>query len=307
MTPALPRSKSGSLAIDLFRALRPAQWTKNVIVLAAFFFALGDRSLTGLSPLLGVQALAAALLFCLVSSGVYLVNDLGDIEADRLHPLKCKRPIAAGRIPPVAAWALALALFALGIGGGMALNNQVGAALASYIALQLIYTAWLKQVALVDVMVIATGFVLRAITGALAVQVPISPWLLLCTFLLALFLGLCKRRHEKTLLDDRADQHRAVLEHYDSGLMDKLIVITAACTILAYSVYTLWPDTVDKFNSHGLGFTIPFVVFGVFRYLDLVYRHGKGGQPEQVLLSDVPLLVSIALFAATVLTVIGLR
>jgi 4-hydroxybenzoate polyprenyltransferase len=155
--------------------------------------------------------------------------------------------------------------------------------------------------------VIAAGFVMRAITGALAVHVPISPWLLLCTFLLALFLGLCKRRHEKLLLDDEAGQHRAVLDRYDPVLMDKLITVTASCTILAYSVYTLWPDTVEKFNSHGLGFTIPFVIFGIFRYLDLVYRHGQGGQPEQILFSDVPLLAAIALFGATVLAVIGLQ
>jgi 4-hydroxybenzoate polyprenyltransferase len=287
--------------------LRPAQWIKNVIVLAAFFFALGDRSLTGLSLMIGLRALAAAAFFCLVSSGVYLVNDLGDIAADRLHPLKRRRPIAAGRIPPVAAWVMALMLFAVGVGGGMMVNNQVGLALAAYVALQLIYTAWLKHIALVDIMVIAAGFVLRAITGALAVHVPISPWLLLCTFLLALFLGLCKRRHEKLLLDDEAGQHRAVLDRYDPVLMDKLITITASCTILAYSVYTLWPDTVEKFNSHGLGFTIPFVIFGIFRYLDLVYRHGQGGQPEQILFSDVPLLAAIALFGATVLAVIGLQ
>lgn len=296
-----------SLTLDLVRALRPAQWTKNVIVLAAFFFALGDRSLTGLTPGLGLQALIAAGLFCLVSSGVYLINDLGDIDADRLHPLKRQRPIAAGRIPLPAAWALALALFAAGVGGGLLLNSRVGVALAAYVALQLIYTAWLKKIALVDIMVIAAGFVLRAVTGALAVSVPISPWLLLCTFLLALFLGLCKRRHEKILLDDGAEQHRAVLEQYNPLLLDQLIAIVSACTILAYSIYTLWPETVEKFGSHGLGVTIPFVVFGIFRYLDLVYRHGKGGQPEKILLSDAPLLTAIALFGASVLAVIGLR
>ncbi len=306
MTATLPRPESGSFVMNLVRALRPAQWSKNVIVLAAFFFALGDRSLSGLTPELGLRALASAFFFCLVSSGVYLVNDLGDIAADRLHPLKCRRPIAAGLIAPPVAWGLAVALFAVGIGGGLLLNIRVGVALSAYVVLQLVYTAWLKRIALVDVMVIAAGFVLRAITGAVAVAVPISPWLLLCTFLLALFLGLCKRRHEKILLDDTAEQHRAVLEKYNPLLLDQLIAIVSACTILAYSIYTLWPDTIEKFGSRHLGLTIPFVIFGVFRYLDLVYRHGKGGQPEQILLSDGPLLVAIALFGATVLAVIGL-
>jgi 4-hydroxybenzoate polyprenyltransferase len=292
---------------DLVRTLRPAQWTKNIIVLAAFFFALGDRTLEGLTPALGLRGLAAALLFCLVSSGVYIVNDLGDREADRLHPLKRFRPIAAGRIPPAIAWLLALMLFFVGIGGGVLLDLRVGAVLAGYVALQLVYTVRLKRIPLVDVMVISAGFVLRAITGAFAVVVPISPWLLLCTYLLALFLALCKRRHEKNLLDETADQHRAVLEKYDTRLMDQLINITAACTILAYSIYTFQPETVQKFGTHGLGLTIPLVIFGIFRYLDLVYRHGEGGQPEKILLSDIPMQASVALFGLVVLAVIGLQ
>jgi 4-hydroxybenzoate polyprenyltransferase len=179
--------------------------------------------------------------------------------------------------------------------------------LAGYVMLQLVYTAWLKRIPLVDIMFIAAGFVMRAVTGALAVSVPISPWLLLCTFLLALFLALCKRRHEKNLLENgSADKHRAVLEKYDPQLMDQLITIVAACTILAYSIYTLLPETVQKFGTHALGITIPLVIFGIFRYLDLVYRHGKGGQPEKILLTDLPLLASIALFGLTVLTVIKL-
>lgn len=291
---------------DLLQTLRPAQWTKNIIVLAAFFFALGDRSLQGITPVLGLRGLVAVFLFCLVSSGVYIVNDIGDRAADRVHPLKRFRPIAAGRIPIAFAWVLAAALFLAGVGGGLILDARVGLVLLGYVALQLVYTAGLKRIALVDIMVIAAGFVLRAITGAYAVDVPISPWLLLCTYLLALFLALCKRRHEKILLEDTADQHRPVLEKYDPRLMDQLIVITAACSILAYSIYTLLPETVAKFNTHSLGVTIPLVIFGLFRYLDLVYRHGKGGQPEKILLTDIPLLASIALFGLTVLTVIKL-
>ena len=302
-----PESRPRRPARDLFLALRPTQWTKNAIVLAAFFFALGDHSLGTLPLGLGVRALGAALLFCLVSSAVYLMNDLGDLAADRLHPLKRLRPIAAGRVPAAAAYRAATSLALLGIVGGWLLEPRVGLALAAYLVMQLAYTVWLKKIALVDLLVIAAGFVLRAMTGALAVRVPISPWLLLCTFLLALFLGLCKRRHEKRLLDDpSATRHRAVLEQYDTALLDPLIAISASCTILAYAVYTLWPDTVAKFHSHGLGFTIPFVVFGIFRYLDLVYRHGRGGRPEKLLLTDAPLLIDIALFALSVLGVIAL-
>lgn len=298
---------SNSLVRELLKALRPAQWTKNAIVLAAFFFALGDRSLQGLTPFLGLRALAAALFFCLISSAVYLINDLGDIQADRLHPLKKNRPIAAGRISPLLAWIVAFLLLAAGIGGSLYMDAGVGLVLSGYVILQLIYTLWLKRIALIDIMIIAAGFVLRAVAGAVAVHVPISPWLLLCTFLLALFLALCKRRHEKTLLEDSAEQHRAVLEKYDPRLMDQLISIVAACTILAYAIYTMWPETVLKFGSHALGVTIPFVIFGIFRYLDLVYRHGKGGQPEKILMTDRPLLAAIALFGLTVLAVIGLN
>jgi len=155
----------------------------------------------------------------------------------------------------------------------------------------------------VDVFVIAAGFVLRAGAGALAARVAISPWLLLCAFLLALFLALCKRRHEKRLLEDRADDHRASLEGYDARLLDLLIAIVSAVTIACYAIYTLWPDTVDKFNTHGLGLTVPLVIFGLFRYLDLVYRHDQGGQPEKVLFGDPPLLVCLGAYALTVLVV----
>jgi 4-hydroxybenzoate polyprenyltransferase len=305
MTRESPPGKS--IIRDLFKALRPSQWTKNAVVLAAFFFALGDRSLQGVTPILGLRAVIAALFFCLVSSAVYLINDLGDVQADRLHPLKKNRPIASGRISPLLAWIMAFVLLTIGIGGSLAFDASVGFVLSGYVILQLIYTLWLKHIALIDIMIIAAGFVLRAIAGAVAVHVPISPWLLLCTFLLALFLALCKRRHEKTLLDDSAEQHRAVLETYDPRLMDQLISIVAACTILAYAIYTMWPETVAKFGSHGLGITVPFVIFGIFRYLDLVYRHGKGGQPEQILMTDRPLLVAIALFGLTVLAVISLN
>ncbi|MBN1557251.1 MAG: decaprenyl-phosphate phosphoribosyltransferase [Lentisphaerae bacterium] len=289
---------------DRFAAMRPTQWVKNVVVPAAFFFAFWDRSRAiplGLADLGAV--LLAAVLFCLVSSGVYLLNDIRDREADRHHPLKRRRPLAAGRVSPAEAGRLAAVLL---LGGGLLawwLSPAFFAVAAAYVAMQLVYTCRLKTVPLVDIMVIAAGFVLRALAGALVIGVTISPWLLLCTFLLALFLALCKRRHEKVVLADAAERSRPALQGYDAQLLDQLIVMAGGATLVSYAIYTLWPQTVAKFGTHGLGFTVPFVVFGLFRYLDLVYRHDKGDRPERILLSDGPLLATVLLYGVTAVAV----
>ena len=291
----------------LLRALRPSQWIKNLIVLAAYFFARWDpgqqAQAAGILPVLRV--LTAAGLFCLISSAIYLVNDIRDVEADRAHPVKRRRPIAAGELRIGVAWAMALLLLAAGLGGGFFLSANFCLLACGYVTLQLAYTFGLKRVALLDVFMIASGFVLRAVAGALAIDVRISPWLLLCTFLLALFLGLCKRRHEKRLLDDSdAQQHRQALAGYEEGLLDMLIGIAASAAVVAYAIYTLSPETVSRFGTSRLGLTIPFVVFGVFRYLDLVYRHEQGGRPEKVLLTDRTLMVTVLLYALTALAVL---
>jgi len=287
----------------ILRALRPSQWIKNLIVLAAYFFARWDSQQaldTGLLPVLRV--VTAAGLFCLISSAIYLVNDIRDVEADRAHPVKRRRPIAAGELSIGAAWAMSLLLLATGLGGGFFLSANFCLLACGYVALQLAYTFGLKRVALLDVFMIAIGFVLRAVGGALAIDVRISPWLLLCTFLLALFLGLCKRRHEKRLLADcDAQQHREALAGYEEGLLDMLIGIAASATVVSYAIYTLSPETVSRFGTSRLGLTIPFVVFGVFRYLDLVYRHEQGGRPEKVLLTDRTLIVTVLLYALAAL------
>jgi len=287
---------------DIIRTLRPNQWTKNVIVFAAFVFAFWDRSrTTHLDASACVDAVVAFVIFCAVSSGIYILNDIKDVKVDRTHPVKKNRPIAAGLIPLSLAWPLTLLLLAGGLLTSLYLPPSFTAVVAAYVLIQLVYSYGLKQVALVDVFVIATGFVLRAIAGAVALpDVTISPWLLLCTFLLALFLALCKRRHEKILL---SDEHRPSLEKYDKDLLDQLIAITSAASIVSYAIYTLWPKTVEKFGTHSLGFTIPFVVFGIFRYLDLVYRHEKGDRPEKILLTDIPLLVDIFLYAVSILLI----
>jgi 4-hydroxybenzoate polyprenyltransferase len=289
---------------DWLSLIRINQWTKNVVVLAAMVFAAGDmgigRVVTPANVLLVASAFAS---FCLVASGIYITNDLFDLESDRCHPAKRFRPLAAGRIGRGPAGAAGVVFIA----AGMVLARHASAPLAvvvtAYAAIQILYTTFLKRFALVDVVVIAAGFVLRAVAGAVAISVHISPWLLLCAFILAMFLALCKRRHEKRLLADSGAEHRVSLDGYDERLLDQLIAVTAGATIVCYSIYTLWPDTVHKFGSAAMGFTIPFVVFGVFRYMDLVYRKDEGGRPEKVLLSDGPLLVDLALYALAVVAV----
>jgi len=207
---------------------------------------------------------------------------------------------------------IALAEAAIGAGlaaaaaaGAVALSRPFAAALGAYLAMQALYSLALKRVPLVDVIVIAAGFVLRAIAGARAIRAAISPWLLLCAFLLALFLALCKRRGERHRLDqpDRWSA-RPALAGYGERLLDQLIAIVASATIACYSIYTLWPDTIAKFHTHRLVYTVPFVIFGLFRYLDLVYRHDEGGEPEHVLLTDLPTLANLALYVAAVLAIL---
>ena len=287
------------------RALRPAQWIKNGVVPAAYVFARWDPSqsahVKGLLPLF-LEA-AAVACFCCVSSGVYLVNDARDIEADRAHPVKRLRPLASGAVGVRPALAVAALLLLAGLAGSLALPRAFTAVLGGYCLMQFVYTFGLKRIPYVDVFVIATGFVLRAIAGATALTVRISPWLLLCTFLLALFLALCKRRHEKILLEDAGAQHREALAGYDRYLLDMQIGITSSATLVCYAIYTLSEETVRRFGTNRLGLTIPFVVFGIFRYLELVYRHDEGGRPEKVMLTDKVLIATVACYLLTTLAV----
>ena len=288
----------------LARLLRVKQWTKNAVVFAAFVFALGDRN-QNLAAWELWKVCLAALAFSLVSSAVYILNDLRDAPQDRLHPIKRNRPIAAGEVGPRAALGIALALLVVGLGGAWRLGVDLLMVVSLYLVLQIAYTFWLKRIALVDVVVIAIGFVLRALAGAVVIQVVISPWLLLCAMLLALFLGLCKRRHEKVNLSGQGT--RVALDGYDERLLDLLISMMGASSLVCYSIYTLWPETVAKFGTTWLGATIPFVVFGLFRYMDLVYRQEKGDRPEQILLTDLPLMIDVALYGVTVLWILLVR
>ena len=278
-------------------ALRLAQWSKNAILLSGVVFAHQlDQADSLLAALLGIVA------FSLVSSGNYLVNDVRDAPQDRVHPIKRLRPIARGAISPHTAFAAAAGLFLAGALLALWIRPLFLMTLLVYVFLMLAYSLVLKQVVLLDVFVIAAGFVLRAVAGAVAVNVPISAWLLLCTMLLALFLGFCKRRHELALLGDAGPWHRASLSDYSYRLLDQFIAVTAAATIVAYSIYTFEANAVPANNAMML--TIPFVVFALFRYLVLVYRRGGGGNPEWLLFRDGPLLLAIAGWGGVALSVL---
>jgi len=282
---ALPPRRS--LARAVFVALRPRQWTKNLLLFAGIVFAakLGDwwRWL---------DALAAFAAYCAASSAAYLVNDVRDAPHDRAHPVKRMRPIARGEMSPRLAYGLAAALVALAFALVAPLGLASVAFLVGFLALQAGYTLSLKHVVLIDVMAISGLFVLRAAAGAAAVHVRISPWLLLCTALLALFLALAKRRGELVLVGADATPGRPVLEGYSLELVDQLVAIVAACTVISYSLYTFTAR-----DSKAMMVTIPFVVFGVFRYLLLVHRQDLGEEPEEVLLRDVPILACMAAWA----------
>lgn len=284
----------------LLRSMRPRQWTKNGIVFLALVFSLNqeyqlDDPSTWLPKIL--QALAAFACFALASSGDYLVNDIRDIESDREHPRKRERPIAAGLLPVRAAWAWAGALFATGTAGAFALDWRVGLVVLGYSALMVAYSYHLKHIVLIDLMVIAAGFVLRAMAGALAVDVPISPWLYVVTALGALFLGIQKRRAELELLQAGAANHRRILDEYTHDLLDQMASTVTAATLMAYGLYTFTAAGLPA--NHSMMLTIPFVLYGIFRYLYLVHAKQEGGSPEDVLLRDLPLLLCIAGWVTT--------
>lgn len=285
--------------VSVLHSLRPEQWTKNLLVFAALLFA---RRL--FDPAAVLQALAAFAIFCGLSGAVYLLNDVSDRESDRQHPVKRHRPIAAGHVSAPTAVAWALVLIALGLSLSFWLQTGFGMAAAAYLVLQAAYTRVLKHVVILDVMAIAFGFVLRAVAGGLVIGVPISDWLVICTILLALFLGLSKRRHELTLLAAGAAGHRRILEEYDPYLLDQMIAVVAAATLVAYIIYCLSPETTARFGTHWLVLTVPFPIYGLFRYLYIVHRKDGGGNPSEMLLTDRPLLSCVGLWGLTVVAVI---
>ncbi len=276
------------MALAILRALRPKQWTKNALLFAALIFAERYTDLDAVR-----HVLIGFALFCMISSSGYLVNDLRDVEADRLHPQKKHRPIAAGTVSVPMAWLLAALLMVVGIGGAFQLNTGFGLTAASYLVVTLTYSAFFKHTVVLDVMLIATGFVLRAVAGAEAIPVVSSPWFLTCTAFGALFIGFSKRLAEIRALGDAAGAHRKILDEYSVPMLEQFISIMTGCAIISYALYA-----VDSGQGPAMMLTVPFVIYGILRVMYLVEK-GDGGAPEMMLLRDRPLQLCLILFGTT--------
>jgi 4-hydroxybenzoate polyprenyltransferase len=279
-------------------SLRPRQWVKNLFVFAGLIFS------QQLFTPQAWRAVVAFALFCGLSGAVYLLNDVADAEKDRLHPVKRRRPVAAGALPRGAALAVGLLLLAGSLALSFGLGSRFGLVALGYGILLTAYSVWLKHLVILDVLTVAVGFVLRAVAGAVAVDANISGWLLICTVLIALFLALGKRRHEYLTLHGDAAAHRPILAEYSEGFIDQMIAVVTASTVTAYALYTMSPETVAKFHTRLLPLTLPFVLYGIFRYLYLLYRRELGGNPSDLVLSDRALLVNTVLWIATLLALI---
>jgi 4-hydroxybenzoate polyprenyltransferase len=284
------------------QSMRPVQWTKNLFVFAALIFAQKIFTM----PLL-LKTTGAFLCFCVISGAFYIFNDLRDREEDRRHPKKSNRPIAKGEIGASEALVLFAVLAAAGLTAAFFLQRGYFWALVVYFFLQIAYSLKLKQVVILDIFVIAAGFVIRVVAGGLVIAVPISSWLLICTTLLALLLSMGKRRHELVLLEDKAIEHRPILKEYSAYLLDQMIAVVTASTLIAYCLYTISDETVEKFGTSHLVWTAPFVLYGIFRYLYLVHLKGKGGSPEEIIIQDKPMLLNIVLWIGAVVLVLYLR
>jgi 4-hydroxybenzoate polyprenyltransferase len=287
---------------ELFKAVRPQQWIKNLFVFAPLIF-----SQNVLHQALVLRAALAFLAFCLISSAVYLLNDLRDIEEDRQHPLKAHRPLASGRLKRSSAVAALAIIAPAGFLVALLVNRSFVFIALGYFALQIAYTLWLKHVVILDVFVVAAGFLIRVVAGGFAIHVYLSSWLLICTTLLALFLAMGKRRHEIVLMEGRAASHRPILKEYNIYLLDQMISVVTASTLLAYCLYTISEETVTKFGTRNLIFTVPFVLYGIFRYLYLIHQKAEGGTPESLIIRDKPLLLAIVLWIAVAAAVLNFR
>ena len=285
----------------LLESLRPKQWVKNLALFAAIIFSRNLQNITMLW-----RSILAFVLFCLISSSIYLFNDIRDIESDRQHPVKRKRPLPSGRLSTGMALRTGMALAGCGLISAWFLSPAFFWIALAYFLMQLAYSLKLKQIVILDVMLIALGFVFRVVSGALVIDVKISSWLLICTILLALFLALSKRRHELVFLEDKAGEHRQILREYSPYFLDQMISVVTASTVMAYALYTMSPETVAKFGTNNLDLTIPFVLYGIFRYLYLIHQKELGGDPTRILFTDRPLIINIILWFLCVELVINL-
>jgi 4-hydroxybenzoate polyprenyltransferase len=283
----------------LVASLRPRQWTKNLLIFAGLIFSQGL-----LQPAMVARSILAFVIFCLLSGGVYLINDVMDAERDRAHPQKRHRPVASGRLPPRVALVTGAGLLVGASAAAFLLSSRFGGLSVAYVILLTAYSIALKHVVIVDTLIIAAGFVLRAMAGVAVLRMETSYWLLLCTILLALFLTFGKRRHELLALEAGASNHRPILSEYSPQLLDQMISVVTASTVMAYALYTMAPETHARLGTTRLPFSIPFVLYGIFRYLYLLYRRELGGNPSEHLLTDRALLIDIALWGAAVVFIL---
>ena len=276
---------------QLLLSMRPRQWVKNIFVLPALVFSKHLFEWKYVRSSLG-----AVFCFCLVSGAVYLINDIFDAEQDRRHPVKSRRPIASGKLSVAAALGAAGILMLLGLGGAFLLHHSFGLVMLIYAAINLAYSFRLKHVVLVDVLIVASGFLLRALGGALVIQVPISEWFILCSFMLALFLAVVKRRQELVTLEGGAGEHRATLEEYSLPFLDQVISILTSATLVCYALYAMGVGDETGTAHRHMQWTIPFVLYGILRYLYVVYHKGDGESPTAVIWTDRPLQIDLLLW-----------
>jgi len=291
-----------TVASGILVSMRPSQWTKNLVVFAALVFSKSFMEIENIE-----MSLILFAIFCLSSYAVYLINDVIDVDRDKLHPEKRERPIASGIVSKRTAIAIAFVLIIVSLTIALlVLNISTFIAVTAFFVLNLLYSSILKNIVIFDVMSIAGSFVIRAVAGGLAISVPISSWLIVCTILLALFMGFGKRRHELRSLDQAAVEHRKSLEHYSTYFLDQMISVVTASTVVTYTFYTLSSDVKEKLDVQHLELSIPFVLYGVFRYLYLIHRQERGGSPSRILLTDIPILVTVILWLVTVVVLMSI-
>ncbi len=290
------------IVINIIKSMRPRQWVKNLFIFAPLIF---SKNVFDFQLLL--KAIFSFVSFCLLSGAVYILNDIKDIEEDKLHPLKSRRPLASGSLRKEHALASFFILSILGFALASILNPVFLLSVFIYFVIQLLYSFWLKHVLIVDVFVIAAGFLIRVVAGGVAIEVSLSSWLLICTILLSLFLAMSKRRHEIILLEENASNHRPILAHYNPYLLDQMIAVVTASTLISYCLYTISEETVAKFQTKNLIFTVPFVLYGIFRYLYLIHQRYEGGSPEALIIKDKPLLVDIFLWIVSVVIILYVK
>lgn len=295
-TVSSPATGTGSTVSGLFRLLRPKQWTKNLLLFAALLFSFEEiRAETILATLLGF------ILFSLVAGCVYILNDFVDRDRDRQHPVKKYRPMASGQVNPSHALLFGIILLILSVGMAFMMNPLFGVLCIVYFLLNVSYSFVLKHLVILDMMTIAAGFVLRAIAGGVLIHVPFTPWFLICTMLLSLFLAIGKRRNELTLLEGNTGSHRKVLDNYSITLLDQFNTIVTTATIISYSLFTFTSD-----RTIHLMWTIPLVIYGMFRYLYLIHMKNQGGSPDRVLFEDKPILITVMLYVISVITIFAI-